>query len=307
MNKYIEILFKYIRILYNYIKKDFLFSFIFITIIIIISYFIFKDIKIGSNTIESFGFFTIISFHPIFWIARFWKRRKNNSGLMIFFLLWIIVMGIFTIYWLCNKNYLICSCQYMRWINNEENEQYLSLFNILGFSFVYGIISTLSCIIGLKIKITSDRNQILSLFKSAFIFISIAVVVYLFLFERIREVKASGISFQFDPFLMSFLLLSIIISFLYIILGYYSKYIINGYFCRYTKVDPFAFFISLGLSFSIGYTFSVFVLEFEREIHSLPTHWVFLCVWTMVLSNFSLYIVNNEYNISEYIKKILKV
>jgi hypothetical protein len=181
---------------------------------------------------------------------------------------------------------------------DQNHKHYLSSQINLIFSMGYGVFCMFSCVIGLKIPRKSEFNKKFPEITKNIIFISIAIAIYLFLIEKMIE----GDYLKFKSFIMAFLVIIISFSSLYTIFGYFSQ-------DNFGNPIPAIFFIYSFFSFAIGSTFSILILEFTKNVQKpgiLPTHWIFLCIWTLFISE-SIYVLSKDISgLSTYIKSILK-
>jgi hypothetical protein len=137
-------------------------------------------------------------------------------------------------------------------------------------------------------KVFSEASKTLA-------FIPVAVAIYLFILERLSE----GIFIEYDPYVMSFVSFAVVVSSLYVVFGYLSRSE-NG------ELIPAAFLIFASLSFSVGSAFSILILEFVKAIKPvLPTHWVFLCIWTLFMAGAIFSVSNDISGLSRGIRGIL--
>jgi hypothetical protein len=110
-------------------------------------------------------------------------------------------------------------------------------------------------------------------------------VFFLFLLEKIHSDK----SFIFDRFMIAFVVLILAISFLYVAFGYLSK-------VSYYRFDLLTFFIFACISFAVGFTLSTFVIEFAKKTGLLPSHWVFICIYSAFIGDVCIIISNIKYS-----------
>jgi hypothetical protein len=238
---------------------------------------------------REFGFLGFVSVAPWLYLG-FWASKMQSKLLWLSFLLGLIVIVFNTFVALCYSN------QWFSWCApcaGDPGNYFPPCMTFLP-SVLYGVICVNSCFYGLLIPRRKFLDDSFSYFGILSIFISIAVILYLFLLENLG--KYSGL--QFDPFLISFMFLAIAISILYVIMGYFSR---NDN----ETVDPMLFLMSAIVCFSIGYTLSVFVLQYEREAGTLISHWVFLCIWTLLLASVTLLVSKGITGISDYIENVV--
>ncbi len=251
------------------------------------------------NRVRKYGSLVTLCFMPVACLF-YWGLRSKSRLFFISFALGVFVMIIyFFLFWVCYKHAEKCVSSHFYLSKNNEN--YLSYQLILLLSVLYGVICAFSCLFGLRIKKEDSVDEGFSQVTKSLVFVSVAVAIYLFLLERILSLTRdpSEQIIEYDPFLMSFISIAIAISSLYVIFGYFSQ---DGK----GEPIPVVFLISAGLSFSIGSTFSVSVLEFVKRAESLgalPTHWVFLCIWTLFVAGAISAISRDISGLSGWIKK----
>lgn len=240
----------------------------------------------SSTFCKEFGFLGFISVAPWLYIGS-WARKIQSKLLCLSFLL-----GSFVIFF----NVFVALCYTHQWYSwcapcaGDPNEYFPLMMTILP-SILYGAICVNSCFYGLVIPKGRSLDESFSYLRILSILISIAVVLYLFLLESIGKYS----ELQLDPFLISFMLLAIALSILYVIMGYFSR---NENYVAH----PLLFLMSTTICFSIGYTISVFILQYEREAGTLIAHWVFLCIWTLLLASMPLLMSRSVTRISDNIE-----
>jgi hypothetical protein len=148
-------------------------------------------------------------------------------------------------------------------------------------SSTYGIICIYSCFVGLKIEKNGFLHDAFRMFRENVVFISVGAAIITFLSERIFETAGT----EYGSFIFAFDFLALAVSFTYIAFGYFSK---DEY-----DLSPLAFFISSFLSFSIGFLFSALIIEFWRKLGGMPSHWPFICVWTVFFATICLSLEKN--------------
>ena len=177
--------------------------------------------------------------------------------------------------------------------------RFLICINILWpkifLSLIYGSICSSSCFVGANMKKMDSLEKTSPILINALVLLSIAVVFFLFLLEKLYS-NYEG--FVFDRFMLCFALLVLAISFLYVIFGYLSK--MNNH------PDPLILFVFSCISFSIGFTFSIFILEFYKRTGALPNHWLLICVWTAFVSIICMKFSERSMLISTWERKILE-
>jgi len=287
---------KIIGYLKNQEAKILIFSFILIE-----SIFIFD--AISSQLLKSYGLLVILSFLPWIYLI-IWSLRSKSKLLGISIILGFII---FIIYFLFFRNSYFSKIikdniiQLIPSISkgfNQYNKHYLSLHINLILSMIYGIICMISCFTGLKISKKSELDKRFPEITKNIIFISIAITIYLFLIEKMIH----GDYLEFKSLIMAFLFIVIAFSSLYTIFGYFSQN-------NYGNPIPIVFFIYSLFSFVIGTTFSILILQFIKNVQKpgiFPTHWVFLCIWTLFISG-TIYVLSKDISgLSTYLKSILK-
>lgn len=255
-------------------------------------------IYISTDTFESpvpsfwkeFGFLGFVSVGPWLYL-KYWAWKMKSKLLCLSFFLGSIVIVFNAIVALCYSN------QWFSWCAPcaGDPKDYFPLLMTLLPSILYGAICVNSCFYGLRIQKNNSFNESFSNFRILSVFISIAAILYFFLLGNLG--KYSGL--QFDPFLISFMFLAIALSVLYVIIGYFSRDGDN-------EAKPILFLMSTTVCFSIGFTLSVFVLQYERVTGTLISHWVFLCIFTLFLASTPLLLAESMTRISDYIDWIFK-
>jgi quercetin dioxygenase-like cupin family protein len=258
--------------------------------------------------LKSFGFLAFVSIPPLIYVI-YWVFKTRSWALRVLAILGFFALFINLVIACCDYECARCeelsdnhkcarcekpsvkecfdSCCWQAWCcrnryTDPESEKYLPVQIALLFSIFYGVISVNSCLAGLEIPRKSSFDKSFSFFGIISVFISIAVVLYFSMIEGVESL----LKLQFDPFLLSFIFLTIAISSLYIILGYFSQ---NN--CG--APNPSIFSISAITSFSIGTTLSIFILEIEKSIGTLVSHWTFFCVWTILVVSMPILILKN--------------
>lgn len=233
-----------------------------------------------------------LSFLFCFLFLMRFKSEFSSFNFLFFSGCFVLIICIFFFFfWICNIS--AHSWCYSQLLLNDK-DHYLSAKPIILQSLIYGVISMTSCLLGLGMRKEPSIENGLSRITKNLVFISVAVAIYLFLLERILKGEKS----EYDPFMISFLSIAVAMSSLYVIFGYFSLDD-NG------KPIPLIFLISSGLSFSIGFTFSILVLEFVKRVGVLPTHWVFLCIWTSFVASSAVAISRNISGLSTFLEKVL--
>ena len=255
--------------------------------------------------IRLFGFLAFISIPPLIY-SIYWAFKTRSWALRVLTVFGLIALLINFAVAYCNYGCAKCiecsdeecwnSCCWQSWCCrnpclDQELKKYIPIqITLLLSIFIYGMISADSCLIGLEIPRKSSFDKSFSFFGIISVFISFAVVLYFSMIEGIENV----LKLQFDPFLISFIFLTIAVSFLYMVLGYFSQ---ND--CG--TPNPFIFSIFAITSFTIGTTLSAFILEVERSIGTLISHWTFFCIWTIFVISMPLFILKGIGGMEKFI------
>lgn len=231
-------------------------------IVAVILYLSLKGETIYGRKIE--GFFGLLTFFCIPPIATLLCAylRKRSWLLLVSLVLAIIPLMIFI--------YIVYS----------ENSLSSLMLRVL-LSSTYGFICAYSCFVGLKIQKNGLLDNAFQMFKENMVFISVVAAIFLFILERIRDISQT----EYVSFVFFFDFLALAVSFTYIAFGHFSK--------DKSNPNPLAFFISSFLSFSIGFMFSAFIIELWRNLGGMPSHWPFICVWTVFFATISLSLEKN--------------
>jgi len=224
------------------------------------------------KSMEHIGILTWLSFFPVITLL-YWIYSQKIRVTYISLILMIISLYLY---------------QYFRYVSCINN--YLT---ILFLSFIYGLICSCSCLTGLKIKKSIFLDERMRILTNALVLVSVGVVFFLFLLERIHSDK----NFIFDRFMIAFVVLILAISFLYVAFGYLSR-------ISYYRPDLLTFFIFACISFAVGFTLSIFVIELAKKTGLLPSHWVFICIWSAFIGDVCIIISNISSN--SYFVRILR-
>ena len=239
--------------------------------------------QVFPSFLNNFGFLGLLSLPPLSYLG-YWARKSPRLRFTLILMISVILIN-FLFAW-CNT-YPSSSFQ----LCYRRCEKYFpSIFSLL-FSGFYGIISINSCLEGLKMKKKNHYDDKFSSFSFTAVFVSIAVVLYIFLLENLEKIDQMV---QLNPLLLSFIFLAISISFLYVMMGYHTQN-------RDGTYSSLFLVFSVAFCFSIGTMLSIFVLQYERIAGTLITHWVFLCIWTMFLDSMPTFISIKETGLPEII------
>lgn len=215
-----------------------------------------------------FGLLTMISIPPLV-LVLCWIRRIRELYLSFVLIFFVFLVQFYISYRI-----------YPQIENHGSSLDFLTPYLISLFSVLYGLICINSCLIGLSIG--KKNSTELEFLRSGLVFVSIAIAFYVFIFQiilREKNIQAqSGAQFDASPFILAFILMAVAISFLYVSLG-------HGSAKKSHQAGPLPFMISASLSFSVGFAFSVFVLETDKTLAWFHDHWFFLCIWTIFASS----------------------
>ena len=179
--------------------------------------------------------------------------------------------------------------------------RFLICINTLGpkifLSSIYGLICSSSCLVGANMIKMNSLDRTSPILINVLVLVSIAIVFFLFLLEKLYS---NHEGFVFDRFMICFALLVLAISFLYVIFGYLSKIKMKS------SPEPLILFVFSCISFSIGFTFSILILEFYKRTGALPNHWLLICVWTAFVSIVCMKFSERSILISTWERKILE-
>jgi len=174
---------------------------------------------------------------------------------------------------------------------------FLNLLLIMCLSTLYGFICINSCLIGHKMNKNDELKDKLNIFKSSLIFLTFGVALYLFVFKEAIS-KGENPPYHLGSFMLALILIGLIVSFMYIIFGYLSYEKNNNY-------NSLLILFSCSISFSIGTVFNTFILEIGKIVGWIGDYWIFLCLWTINIVIWSFFIINNEMNVSDAMRKII--
>ena len=242
----------------------------------------------GPVNFNQLGYLGVISFiPPIYLEITFIYLIMKNMATRKYKMLWvpriwmIITLSLYAYYRFFSSVNFSCSNSYM---------------HIVFLSTIYGLICSSSCFMGLSINETIGIGERSSILSSIFVLVSVTVIFFIFLLERLY----SGPNILFDRFKICFCLLILAVSFIYILFGYFSK--INN------TVDPLLFLIFNFISFSLGFTFSVFIFEFLREMGGgISNHWLLVCVWSAFFGYLCLIMSNHSNWEFKAVKKVTDI
>ena len=251
--------------------------FMILSMIFIFYYLALGFVEFLVNPLVDYGLLWFLSFPPLFVLAS-WSFEKRCRVISISTVLAILVI----VTYFCFRQF--------NWCLNSP-------IVVLLLSTLYGFICVYSCTLGLKIRKRSLFDKKFSLFTSNLVLISVGVVFFLFLLEKMYNKE----KFEFDYFMVCFAILVLAISFLYVIFGYFSQ-------DNYGNPNSLVFLISASLSFAIGLTFNVFVLEFGKKLAdgALSSFWPFVCVWSIFVANSCVILSQEESEISASIQQKLR-
>ncbi|MBU7025299.1 MAG: hypothetical protein HXS48_00040 [Theionarchaea archaeon] len=247
-------------------------GFFFLLVFLSISLYLVLLVNPGYESLENFGLKGFLSFPPLVYVVYF--------GLSIRELRFSSILGALAFLIHCVIWY---HCYPL-----------LSTTVIMSFSVFYGIIAANCCLLGLRIEGQYISHNLPDL-RNNIIFVSVAVVAFLFVLGRLIESEI-----YWGALLTSFVFLALAISFFYLVFGYSSKK--EG-----EIANPFILFIYLIFCFSIGVTFSTFILELGRIGGLFPSHWVFLCIWSLFLCSLCLIISKREFGFYDWIQNITRI
>lgn len=222
-----------------------------IMISVIVSFYILHSIFEKSFT--SIGYLVVLCFFPLFTIL-YWTLKTKY---IVFYFSLCLVFCVLLLY----------PC--FRYCININN-----FWLKISSATIYGFICSNSCLLGLKMKKDSYTDEKFQLILRTLILVSVGVAFFLVLLEAIHN----GDGMSIAHFMISFDLLILAISFLYVIFGCFSQ---DSNF----NPDPLVFFIFASMSFSIGFMLSIFVVEFGEASGAFPSHWPFICIWTVFTAN----------------------
>lgn len=239
-------------------------------LLIVISIMFFELIQNFFNKIDHFGLLGFLSFPPLIF-QLFLAIKVRELYLSAILGITVMISHLLIFYHGCTNAFVY--------------KEVFKTHIIMILSVIYGFITAYCCLLGTRME-GQYLSPNLSDIRNSIIFISVAVIIYLFVLDRIIDSLLAGPGsdpFYFGALLLSFIFLAITMSFLYLSFGFFAQ-------LPDKKPNPIILIFYSCISFSIGVTFSTFLLEIGRIRDEFPSHWIFLCIWTLFLASFYLVI-----------------